>query len=189
MARLRTFIAIDPGKAARERLIALQENLARTGAEVSWVEPENLHLTMLFLGNVDEREVPDICRIVARVAKEMPAFALGLSGTGCFPNARRPRVLWAGVGAGRDGLIDLHDGLEAALLEHGCYRREERDFTPHVTLGRVKGDPIGEGLSQAMLKYADWQASEAMCREVQVMNSELQSSGPRYTVLSRAKLR
>ena len=67
MARIRTFIAVDPGKAVRDRAVALQENLVRAGVEVKWVEPENLHVTLLFLGEVDDREVPAVCRRVADV--------------------------------------------------------------------------------------------------------------------------
>ena len=65
MSRLRTFIAVDPGPAIRERLVALQANLERAGSQMKWVEPENLHFTLLFLGEVDNREVPDVCRAVA----------------------------------------------------------------------------------------------------------------------------
>src|SRR4051812_20957579 len=101
MARLRTFIALDLGKPLRDRLVALQQNLSRAGAgEVKWVEANNLHLTLLFLGEVDERDVPPLCRAVSDVAKTLPAFPLVVAGTGCFPNSRRPRAPWGGGGGG-----------------------------------------------------------------------------------------
>src|SRR5438876_349985 len=100
MARIRTFIAVDPGKAILGRIVALQESLARTETEVKWVEPDNLHVTLLFLGEVDDRTLPEVCRSVAEVAGRQAAFPLVIEKAGCFPNVRRPRVLWVGVGTG-----------------------------------------------------------------------------------------
>lgn len=187
MARIRTFIAVDLGKTIRDRAIALQEKLARTGTEVKWVEPENLHVTLLFLGEVDDRELPKVCRIVADGARNQPPFLLSIETLGCFPNPRRPRVVWIGVGEGTQPLTSLHDALETPLLELG-YRREERRYTPHITLGRVKSDRSTEALAAALAKQAYWKGGETTVQEILVMSSELKSQGPVYTVLSRAKL-
>jgi 2'-5' RNA ligase len=188
MARVRTFIALDPGKAIRDRIVALQETLARTAAEVKWVEPDNLHVTLLFLGEVDMLDVPPLCQAVADAAQNQPAFAMTVETVGCFPNARRPRILWVGVGEGTQEVVALHDALEPPLLALGCYRREERQYTPHITLGRVKSDRPTDKLTTALSRHADWQGGETTVREVHVMGSELTPQGPVYTVLSRAKL-
>ena len=188
MARIRTFIGIDLGKAIRDRLIALQETLARAGTEVKWVEPDNLHVTLLFLGEVDERQVPPVCAAVAEGAATVMAFPLSVETVGCFPNVRRPRVLWAGVGEGTQAVCTLHDVLERPLLELGCYRREERQYTPHITLGRVKSDRPTDKLAAALARQAGWKGGETVVREVHVLSSELTPQGPLYTVLSRAKL-
>ena len=89
MARLRTFIAVDIGKSIRGRAVSLQDTLARSAPEVKWVEPENLHVTLLFLGEVDERVLADVCRLVQAATAEQPAFPLTVETVGCFPNARR----------------------------------------------------------------------------------------------------
>jgi 2'-5' RNA ligase len=188
MARLRTFIAVDIGKAIRERAVALQETLACAGTDVKWVERENLHVTMLFLGEVDERAVPDVCRVVADCCGQQAPFPMSVEKVGCFPNPRRPRVLWIGVGEGTQELCALHDALEPPLMELGCYRREERQYTPHITLGRVKSDHPTEKLAAALAKQAGWQGGETTVRELLVLSSELRPQGPMYTVLSRAKL-
>jgi 2'-5' RNA ligase len=188
MARLRTFIAVDIGKAIRGRAVALQEALARSGTDVKWVEPDNLHVTLLFLGEVEDRDVPAVCRVVADCAGELPPFALQVATAGCFPNPRRPRILWVGVGRGTQELVALHDALEPPLLELGCYRREDRPYTPHITLGRVKSDRPTDRLAQALAKQAGWDGGEIDVREVLVMSSELRPQGPVYTVLSRGKL-
>ena len=188
MARLRTFIAVELERAIRDRTLALQAKLANTGVDVKWAEPENMHLTLLFLGEVEDREVVAVCRAVQKCCAEWPAFPMRVEKTGCFPNARRPRVVWVGIGDGAEDLIELHDALEEPLLELGCYRREDRPYTPHITLGRVKGDGDTEELTAALAKEANWQGGEMTVREVRVMSSELKSKGPEYTVLSRVKL-
>jgi 2'-5' RNA ligase len=98
-------------------------------------------------------------------------------------------VVWAGVTDGAAEVVALHDALEAPLLELGCYRREERQYTPHVTLGRVNGDGGTERLTAALARRADWQGGITEVSEVRVMSSELKPQGPVYTVLSRARLR
>ena len=189
MARLRTFIALDLGKQIRDKAIALQESLARAGGDVKWVEADNLHVTLLFLGEVDDREVVDVCRVVGDCCRERSPFLMSVETLGAFPNLRRPRTVWIGVGAGAGEVVALHDALEETLLELGCYRREQRQYTPHITLGRVKRDdsPTGE-LAGLMAKKAEWQGGETSVREVLVMASELTPEGPIYTVLSRARL-
>ncbi len=188
MARIRTFIAIDPGKAIQDRLVSLQETLARTGAAVKWVERDNLHLTLLFLGEVDERAVPGVCQVVSETAAKQAAFGMTVEAAGCFPNPRRPRVLWVGVSAGTQEVCALHDALEQPLLDLGCYRREDRKYTPHITLGRIRTDPGTDQLAAALAKQSGWKGGDTTVRDVHVMSSELSSTGPVYTVLSRAKL-
>ena len=189
MKPTRTFIAIDPGQAVRDRLASLQETIAKTGADIKWVEHENLHLTLLFLGEVDQRNITAVCRAVSDAAATQPTFSMTVEKAGAFPNSRRPRTLWVGVGAGTQEICALHDAAEPALLELGCYRREERAYTPHLTLGRVRADLAGDALTAALTKRADWSAGETTVREILVMGSELTRDGPAYTVLSRAKLR
>src|SRR5262245_50717195 len=125
MARVRTFIGIEVGDAIRTNAVALQQALAKTGADVNWVPLENLHITLLFLGEVDDRELASVCRAVADAVKREPVFKLRVNGVGAFPNARRPKTLWAGVTDGAAELARLHGLIEASLLDLGTYRREE----------------------------------------------------------------
>lgn len=189
MARIRTFIAVDPGKSIRDRLVLLQDKLAQAGAEVKWVEPQNLHFTLQFLGEVDQREVLEVCRVVKKVVSGHGSFPLKVEGTGCFPNPRRPRVLWVGASIGSDELKALHEALDEPLFELGCYRRESRAYTPHITLGRVKPDSPLDELLAGLDKHKSWSAGETNVKEVEVMSSELRPIGPVYTVLSKARLK
>ncbi len=190
MKRARTFIAIDPGKKIRDRLVSLQESLMEEGADAKWVEEENLHLTLLFLGEVDLIKVPSVCKEVEKCVEQHGAFPMTIEKTGCFPNPRRPRVLWAGVGLGNTEICEIHDELEEPLMDLGCYRREERKYQPHLTIGRIKGDRSRSSgdLTPVLNKFADWQGGEITVKEIHVMSSELTPSGPKYTVMSRAKL-
>lgn len=187
MARTRTFIAVEVGKAIRDRMVALQGTLARVEPGVKWVECENLHLTLLFLGEVDDREIVRVCDIASACTRPRPSFEMSVETVGCFPNPRRPRIIWVGIGAGAEALVALHDELEIPLMDLG-YRREERRYTPHITLGRVRSERPGNELSAALAKRAGWKGGEVQVRELLVMGSELTPRGPLYTILGRAPL-
>jgi 2'-5' RNA ligase len=186
--RLRTFIAVALDKFTHDRVVGLQERLAAADVPAKWVEPENLHITLLFLGEVNAREVPAICSAVESVGRALKPFAMTLAGAGAFPTARRPRTLIAHVTEGGPDLIALHDALEPPLLQLGCYRREERPFKPHLTVGRVKGE-AGASLAAAIKQFDGWQGGQTQVDEVLVLSSELRPQGPEYTVLCRAPLR
>jgi 2'-5' RNA ligase len=117
----------------------------------------------------------------------MGPFTMGVQSAGCFPHLRRPRILWVGVGEGTQELVKIHDELEVPLFDMG-YRMEDRKYSPHITLGRVKSDRPTQKLSAALQMHAGWQAGEQAVSEIHVMGSELTKDGPRYTVLGRAKL-
>jgi 2'-5' RNA ligase len=188
MPRTRTFIGLDVNEDIRTRAAALQAELAGSGADVNWVEPHNLHVTLLFLGEVDDRDLVDVCRIVATVAQQVPSFPLRVSGVGAFPTPRRPKIIWGGITDGADPLFRLHAALETPLLELGAYRREDRAYTPHLTLGRAKSDEDGNRLAPLLSKLMAWDGGQTMIDEVIVYASELRRSGPEYTVLGRGEL-
>src|SRR5262245_14254639 len=133
--RYRTFIAIEVSNFARDRLRGLQEQLGALTDGIKWVEVNNLHLTVVFMGEIDEREVIDVCRAAERVCAKLSPFSFTLAGLGAFPTPRRPRTLIAKVTDGADAIGQLHAALEPELTQLGCYRREDRAFTPHVTIG------------------------------------------------------
>lgn len=187
MTRIRTFIGVDVGRAIRDRLATLQGTLTQAGTAVKWVEPENLHVTLLFLGEVEDRQIAKICAMVAESTATHKSFQMSVERAGCFPTPRRPRILWAGIGTGAEALMALHDDLEKPLTKLG-YRREERRYKPHITLGRIRGAAPADGLVKALAQQASWKGGETLVRELHVMSSELTPRGPNYTILSRAPL-
>jgi 2'-5' RNA ligase len=188
MARIRTFIAVDIDEAVRRRAVALQEKLGREARGVKWVNQASMHVTLLFLGEVEELEVVPICRVVAERAAELPTFNLEVAGLGAFPTPRRPKILWIGIKNGLEELKRLHAALEEPLLELGCYRREERAYSPHLTLGRLTQEDRSGAWGPILTKHADWQGGETRVGEVLVMRSELGRGGPVYSVMGRAEL-
>lgn len=189
MPRSRTFIAVEIGADIRARAAELQGTLAKCGAAVNWVESESMHITLLFLGEVDDRELHSVCRAVREVAAGVPPFPLRVSGVGAFPTPRRPKILWAGITDGADELKRLYDKLEAKLFDLGCYRKEQRGYTPHLTLGRVKGDVDGFAIARELPKSLACDGGRTVVDEVLVYSSVLEKSGPVYTVLGRGALK
>jgi len=188
MARTRIFLAVDLDAVLRRQVVALQRTLADSGADVKWVEPDNLHVTLLFLGEVDDRDLAGVCRVVAKVCSQTPSFYASLGGIGAFPTLRRPKTLWAGLSDGAAELVALHAALAPPILAVGDFRQEERAYTPHLTLGRVNGDDAEATLAVELPKHLSWKGGRASIDEVVIYASELRKTGPAYTVMGRAEL-
>lgn len=188
MARVRTFVAVEVDPAIRANAVALQKAIAKGGAAVKWVEPANLHVTVVFLGEVDDRGLVDVCRAVKTAAARTAPFALRVAGVGAFPSARRPKTVWAGVTDGATELAGLHAALEDALTATGVYRREERAYTPHLTLGRVGDEADGQTVAAELPKHLGWSGGHTFVDEVVIFSSELRRTGPEYAPLGRFAL-
>ena len=135
---LRTFIALPLPDEWIGQLAATIEELSRAlPSGVRWVSPEGIHLTLKFLGPTDSRVVPRILNAVAGYFDDATSPVLSLSGLGTFPAGRNPRVIWAGVSGGVEGLEDLHRRAERAVSGLG-WSEDGRPFRPHLTLGRVR---------------------------------------------------
>jgi RNA 2',3'-cyclic 3'-phosphodiesterase len=187
MPRTRTFLGVAVSADTRRRCTTLQQELAAL-ADVKWVEPANLHVTLLFLGDIDDHELVDVCKVVTAAARREPPFVLRVSGLGAFPTPRRPKVLWGGLADGGDSLIRLHTAIAAPLIESGIYRKEDRDYTPHLTLGRANADDDSNALAPELPKRLNWDGGATDVSEVMVYSSELRRTGPEYAVLARSPL-
>lgn len=146
---MRAFIAVELDPAIKESLLALIRDLRATRAAVRWVAPAGMHLTLKFLGAIDDGQALRVKDVLTQVVSRHRPFPIQVEGTGAFPGERNPRVLWAGFSAAPE-LLALQSDLDKALEAEG-FEREARDFSPHLTLGRVKGP---ERLAQAMAELA-----------------------------------
>jgi len=154
---------------------------------VSWVAPENFHLTLKFLGGVDEARVPDVIDAVHEAVQRHAAFDLSVAGLGAFPSATRPRVLWAGLRDGADALAALAESADGAVARLG-FPREDRVFSPHVTLARVREPRRAPALADALAAAAARPFGRVPVRAATLMRSDLSPRGARYTPLAAAAL-
>ena len=179
---LRLFIAVELSSEVRGKLSAAQEKLKTSGARVRWVRPHQIHITLKFLGNVDETRVGGIIETVSSALQSCEPFTVTVAGAGTFPPGRRARVVWAGINKGDDKLIELQRMVEEACEKLG-FNAEKRVFRPHFTLGRIKS---GTGLSrllQQMERYRTREFGRLKVENVSLIQSKLTPEGPNYTTL------
>ena len=182
MEAVRTFICIQLPDFARDRLASTQQRLRESGAPVRWVKPHNIHLTLKFLGSVQAERLPDVVRAVQRAAVPAPPIPLELTGLGCFPNRRAPKVIWAGLKQLPEELGALQQRVEKGLVAIG-FSAESRPFSPHFTLGRVRSARNLRKLMAAM-QAERLEPLRFEVPEVVVMASRLHPSGALYTPVS-----
>jgi 2'-5' RNA ligase len=181
MSTIRTFIAVDlPGeiKAHIEELVAPLRPLSRS---IRWVRTEGLHLTLKFLGELPGERAGEVISALEEALSGWPAFGFRLSGLGGFPNLRRPRVLWIGVGEGRQPLQELAGAVERALIPCG-FPPEKRPFSPHLTIGRVKSSRDLQAVLDR-LPNIEYASGPITAGAVKVMKSQLKPTGAEYSAL------
>ncbi len=140
MEIVRAFVAIELPEQIKAILSQLQSDLKKSkSASVKWVTPEGIHLTLKFLGNVDASEIPKLNEALSEAVKGVVSFNLELGNPGAFPNIHSPRVVWVGLAGELEWLRTLHNNLGRVLIPLG-FSAEERSFSPHLTLGRVRDD-------------------------------------------------
>lgn len=179
---VRSFIALELNDEVRGKLTELLHQLHRTGAAVKWVEPENLHLTLKFLGEVPEAQIANIAETLRAIAQTIKPFAFTVRGVGGFPDLRRPRVLWVGVEA-VPPLIQLQRLVEQGMEKLG-FAPEGRAFHPHITLGRVKAMAGIEKVKAILSQHADTLFGIVAVSHLTFFRSDLSREGPTYTPLA-----
>lgn len=187
LQRVRSFIALALPEDLKGVLLGMQEELGRSGARVRWAAAETLHLTLKFLGDVERSRLVEVARAVEEVAGERSSVEVELAGLGWFPPRGRPRVIWAGLGAGRDWVVELAQAVERALEPLG-FRPEARRFHPHVTLGRVRGAERLEALTEAVRAAGERRFGAFEADRVLTFESELRPEGPLHTVVATARV-
>jgi len=187
---MRVFIAIDIDEAIRRSLGDLQQELASKAGtkkgDVKWVRPENIHLTLKFLGEIKDEQVVDVCKIVKDVSDKHKKFELDIETVGSF-GGKSARVLWVGVGQGSENLLQLQNDVEQRLASAG-WPAEARKFTGHLTLCRIRNFKAGAKLATMTGEYSDFKLGSMPADSVSVYQSQLTPTGPIYTVLGDYKL-
>jgi len=182
----RTFIAVDIGESGR--LTAMTDELkeALREEQIRWVDPGNLHLTLAFLGDKDEGQVKKAGDIMTSVSSGFDVFKVELKGIGVFRNIRQPRVIWLGMKVPYSFLA-LQEKLSAQLEDEGLYRKE-KEFKPHITLGRMKYIASREKLAGILEEYSRFSLPPMEVSELILYESILKPGGPVYQPLRKASL-
>lgn len=184
---IRTFIAVPLGDALKRELTRDVRALSLAAPRVKWANPDNLHLTLRFLGDVKEPDLQELFDALEDAVSGLSPFAVEVAGIGAFPNWRHPRVVWAGCGEGSDDAVRLAEAVEEAVRDLG-YDPEKRPFSPHFTLGRVKFPADAEGLEPAAARLADKSYGFLDVDSAVVFMSDLRRHGPVYAPMFTAAL-
>ena len=184
---MRLFVAVDPGKEVMERIGRAIEKLRRASPASKWVQAKHCHITLVFLGQVEDERVAELGQILSGVAGRHKAFHLGFKGGGSFGAAHRPNVLWAGLEGDVDVLYALQKDLAAALIPFG-HKPEARPYKAHLTLARAResGGDLGLAACVPPLQKSDF--GHSGIAEIVLFRSDLSPSGPHYTPIFRAPL-
>ncbi|MDP2939364.1 MAG: RNA 2',3'-cyclic phosphodiesterase [Candidatus Omnitrophota bacterium] len=185
---IRSFIAIELSPENQEKISQIQRELKSSGADVKWVKPENIHLTLKFLGNVETSQIEIIFQILKDIAANFERFSFELNELGVFPKISSPRVIWFNCQEPTGIIAEIVLSLEEKLEKLG-FAKEEREFTPHITIGRIRSS---RGMIHLIDKLKQTKISSPIIQEVDkltLFKSTLTPSGPIYEVLNPANLK
>jgi 2'-5' RNA ligase len=187
MGEIRAFIAIELPNEVKTNLSTLLGKL-KPGHErtVKWVDPNSIHLTLKFLGNIPENKIVDITQAITNATQKIRHFSLSLQGLGTFPNLRSPKVAWVGIGGDVEVVTSIHRQIDRALVPLG-FASEKRSFSPHLTLGRVRDKTTNEersDLGKAIESIKVNNSSPFSVDRVSLMQSTLTKSGAIYDQIS-----
>jgi RNA 2',3'-cyclic 3'-phosphodiesterase len=186
----RLFIAAELPPNIKAELVDIQAHLRQGNPSVTWVAPETMHLTLRFLGETSVALIPNLAHAIQAGLAPYSAMTLRLNGMGGFPNARRPRVVWAGVGGAVTALVRTQAVIEAAVAGLGL-APEIKPFRAHLTLGRLRheaGPGQQQQLGDAIRSLPPPASLEWIIERVVLLRSELRGDGPIYTEISEWRL-
>ncbi len=183
---MRTFIAINLPDTLKESIGESIRQYKSFGVYVKWVHSKKIHITLKFLGEIDENKIVEIEDAIQKVASQYRPFQLSVEGWGGFPNLHKPRVFWTGIQQGKEHLITIAKDLETYLEPLG-FEREKRSFSPHITIGRVKSLSGIHKLTETMEKQ-QFQKTAFEVKQIEFIKSELTPRGPVYTSIKTCNI-
>lgn len=184
---MRCFIAIEVAEKVKTALAELQKELKGCNADIRWIKPENIHLTLKFLSNVDEKMLGKIKSKLKNTCNKYNGFTLEVKSMGLFPDKRRPRVLWVDI-RDNNSLTGLQRDIDEEMASIG-FGKEDRRFSPHLTIGRFKSSTGIEALYDKILLHKDDNFGLVDVRFVSLMESRLNPSGAEYSRIAEVSLK
>jgi RNA 2',3'-cyclic 3'-phosphodiesterase len=188
---IRCFIAIELDESTQRELGKIQSRLRDEAGlkdrSINWVRPENIHLTLKFLGEVDDADIPLVCEAASSAAGEFLPFEFEIGSVGCFPPGGSARVLWAAVTAGEEQIVPIHRKLDELLHKLG-FPLEGRRFAAHLTLARIKNIRVGHEVREGLEGFTIPKVIVQSVSTLTVFQSVLSRGGPTYTAMHHAEL-
>ncbi len=184
---IRTFVAIEIGEETRDKLSVFLTQIKKTNADVKWVAPENIHLTLKFIGNIEENVLPALNKIINDVVSHAKPFNIVVENIGAFPTLKRPRVIFVCVQDKGNSLLKIQEKLDRGVEELGIMR-DSRKFVGHITLGRIRSRKNMPELISALNSGTEHCFGKEMVNCISLMQSKLTPGGPVYTRLENFKI-
>jgi len=184
---MRTFVSIEIPDNIKNSIEKAIGELKLVLPHIKWVDKKNLHITLKFLGWVEDGKISGLTDSVTDIVKGFGTIKVGFAGFGMFPDEKHPRVIWVGITEGSDKLKELADKIEDKLSTEG-YREEEREFSTHLTIGRIKEKIDAEALTGFIKKNENAGFGGFIAKNVSMMKSTLKRSGPVYEEVKQIQL-
>ena len=188
MDGIRAFIAVKISQEIQDKLAGIQDKLKQADAQVSWVNPANIHLTLKFLGDIQEAQIPAILEAMTSSAKTVSPFSMQIGYAGAFPNMSFPRVIWIGVTDDEQGSLKTLEADLSPRLEKLGFQGEGGRFQPHLTLGRVRSQKNKSSLFRAIEGIVNIWVGVSSVDALYLIRSELKSTGSEYTEIGKVNL-
>ncbi|NWF97925.1 MAG: RNA 2',3'-cyclic phosphodiesterase [Nitrospirae bacterium] len=183
---IRCFIAVDIPDSIKKEISDLIEFLKKNDADIKWVSADNLHITLKFLGNTPEKLIAEIRDKISILAKSYKPFYIKIKGTGVFPNIKYPRICWIGIEY-PDTFIKLQKDIDKSMKQLG-FKEEERDFKPHLTIGRIRSKKGTLNIIKELDNNALKEFGNVFVDSLKIMRSVLKPTGSEYSSLHEIKL-
>lgn len=176
---MRVFISVELPDEIKKKVAEAAAPLKEVESGIKWVETHNLHITLKFLGWVEDPKIDNMIELTNKAVAGTGSFKVKFSGMGTFPPGKSPRVIWVGVNEGGDTLAQLAEALEEGLSRAG-YRSEGREFSSHITIGRVKDKKGVDKVKERMAEIQKTDFGEMVVDHIDIMKSTLSPKGPVY---------
>ena len=184
---MRLFFSIEIPDEIKNRIEEYIGELKLKLGPMTWTNKKNMHITLKFIGMVEDSKIESLENIVERLVKGFGPINISFGGFGAFPDPKHPRVIWSGINGGDGKLKILADKIEDALVKKG-YGEEEREFSPHFTIGRIKENIDTKALSRFIEENKQADLGSFTVKDISLMKSTLMKNGPVYEELKQIRL-
>ena len=190
MAKIKTFLSIHPSQRVTNNIVSVIQKMAARSNAYNWAKPEDLHVTVNFVGEILDREVPEFCKAVKDFmqTQAFEPFEMSLCGVKAFPTNEQPRTIYLAADEGKDALMYMNRELTKLIQDWG-FNKDKNKFVPHVTLGRLRrGNRPDEVIQESLHRLRNHDSGFFNVDEIKVNSSYMDTSGPTYTPMATFKL-